>query len=99
MKPGSYFIHCGSGGVIDENALQQALMSGKLAGVSLDTYTWEPLPINNTLLSMAQYPQYNLLLTPHIAAGSDQSKPDERVDQYTNIKRVMNGKQPFNQVP
>ncbi len=98
MKPGTYFIHCGSGGVVDENALQQSILSGKLAGAALDTYTWEPLPISNAMLSLAQYPQYNLLLSPHIAAGSDQSKPDERIDEYTNIKRIMNGKKPYNQI-
>ena len=98
MKPGAFFIHCGGSGVVNEDALQSSLLEGKLGGAALDTYTWEPLPINHPLLAMSQYPQYNLLLTPHIGSGADRFMPNERGEEYTNIVRILQGKKPFHQL-
>lgn len=44
MKPTSYFINLARGGVVDENALIQALESGQIAGAALDVFSKEPLP-------------------------------------------------------
>ncbi|HEX9923939.1 MAG TPA: NAD(P)-dependent oxidoreductase, partial [Anaerolineae bacterium] len=42
MKDGTYLVSCGSGSVIDEAALADAIKSGKLSGAALDTFEWEP---------------------------------------------------------
>ncbi|MCL4248405.1 MAG: hypothetical protein KJ065_09705 [Anaerolineae bacterium] len=96
MKPGAFLISCGSGGIIDEAALANALHAGQLGGAALDTYAWEPLQPDNPLVVLANAGR-NLVLTPHIAAGSytPQSSADERRSAYTNILRHLRGEPLF----
>jgi phosphoglycerate dehydrogenase-like enzyme len=89
MKPGACFVSCGAGGVIDEQALAEALRSGQLGGAALDTYTWEPIRQQNPLLPLARQPRANILLTPHTAAGSAPSGPIRREDDFRNILSVL----------
>ncbi|MBE0702247.1 MAG: hypothetical protein IH582_03610 [Afipia sp.] len=90
MKPGAFIVSCGSGGVIDEGALADALRAGQLAGAALDTYDWEPLRLDNPLIALAKA-DYNVVLTPHTAGGSPtaDSGADERRAAYTNIVRHL----------
>lgn len=68
MKPGSIFINVSRGGLVDEEALAAALVSGQLAGAALDVFDTEPLPSSNPLLSAP-----NALFSPHCAAYSERS--------------------------
>lgn len=90
MQAGSYLVSCGSGSVIDEADLAAAIQRGQLAGAALDTYEWEPLPADNPLVALAQA-DYNLLLTPHIAAGASPRHAQERAENYTNILLHLRG--------
>ena len=91
MKQGSYLVHCGSGAVVDEGALLDALRSGHLAGAALDTYTYEPLRPDDPLLAEARDPMSNLILTPHVAAGGVTAGGRGRVQDYDNIMAVLHG--------
>lgn len=90
MKERAFFVSCGSGSVIDEAALADALRSGKLAGVALDTFEWEPIRPDNPLIAAANA-GHNVLLTPHTAAGAATAAQRERQDDYTNIVRFLEG--------
>jgi len=92
MKRGAIFVHCGAGAVVEENALVDALRSGQLAGAALDTYTWEPLRPDDPLVALARSPLQNLILTPHIAAGSVASESTRRAGDYVNIVAILQGK-------
>ena len=91
MKDGAYVVACGSGSVIDETALAAAIRSGKLAGCALDTFEWEPIKADNPLLALARS-GYNVLLTPHIAAGATAAAYRERLGDYSNIVSHVEGK-------
>ena len=91
MKDGAYVVACGSGSVIDEAALAEAVRSGKLAGCALDTFEWEPIRADNPLLALARS-GYNVLLTPHIAAGATAAAYRERLGDYNNIVSHIEGK-------
>ncbi|HXF63292.1 MAG TPA: NAD(P)-dependent oxidoreductase [Caldilineaceae bacterium] len=95
MKPGTFLVHCGSGSVIDEAALAEALRRGHLAGAALDTFEWEPLRPDNPLLALARDPAANVLLTPHTAAAT---LPGGREGDWTNVRRVLAGEEPLNRV-
>jgi phosphoglycerate dehydrogenase-like enzyme len=92
MKLGSYLVSCGSGSVIDEAALAEALRAGQLAGAALDTYEWEPIRPDNPLLPLARDPGKNVLLTPHTAAGSVPAATGAvRRGDFENIRRLLRG--------
>ncbi len=75
MKDGSYIINAARGGVVDEDALVDALESGKLAGAALDCFKAEPLA-NERLMHCEK-----LSMTPHIGAAT--SEAQQRIGELT----------------
>lgn len=70
MKPTAYLITTCRGGVVDENALYEALRAGKLAGAGVDVWDPEPVRPDNPLLEFD-----NVIATPHVAFYSEASLP------------------------
>ena len=68
MKKGVRIINCGRGGIVDEEALLEALNSGKVAGAALDVFAEEP-PTNWKLV---QHP--NVIGSPHIGAATKEAQ-------------------------
>lgn len=68
MKDGAYLINVSRGGIVNEDALEHALSSGKLAGAGLDVVLNEPLPAGHPLLR-----HDNLTISPHMAWYSEES--------------------------
>jgi D-3-phosphoglycerate dehydrogenase len=68
MKTGVMLIDCSRGGVVDQEALYQALLSGKVAGAALDVFEEEP-PKNNKLLTLP-----NVIATPHMGAQTHEAQ-------------------------
>jgi phosphoglycerate dehydrogenase-like enzyme len=93
MKPGSLFVHCGSGAVVNQEDLIATLRTGHLAGAALDTYTYEPLRADDPISSFARDPAVNLILTPHTAAGGVTAGGHGRTQDYDNILAVLRGEQ------
>ena len=62
MKPWAILINTARGGLIDENALAEALRNGTIAGAGIDTLTFEPMREDCPLLKTP-----NCLITPHVA--------------------------------
>ena len=71
MKSSAVLINAGRGGLVDERALVEALKDNQIAGAGMDVFTQEPADNSNPLLANSHLP--NLLLTPHVAWGSDSS--------------------------
>jgi D-3-phosphoglycerate dehydrogenase / 2-oxoglutarate reductase len=69
MKPGAYLINAARGGLVDEDALLDALDSGQLAGAALDTFATEPLQPDSKLRA---HPK--LVLTPHLGASTGEAQ-------------------------
>ena len=93
MRPNAYLIAISRGGVVDEEALVEALQAGTIAGAALDVTEQEPLPPDSPLWDAP-----NLLITPHLAGASD---PKERrvVEIFRdNIGRFSRGEPLLNTV-
>jgi D-3-phosphoglycerate dehydrogenase len=68
MKDGAYFINVARGALVDEKALFDALVSGKLKAAAIDVYEVEPVSADNPLFGLT-----NLVTTPHTAAETYKS--------------------------
>lgn len=89
MKPTATLINVARGGVVEEDALVEALRSGQIAMAGLDVYREEPLPESNPLIQLP-----NVVLTPHNGGGSYRHLPADRKAGLENILRFFRGETP-----
>lgn len=87
MKQGAILINTSRGGLIDEKALEQALLSGKLLGAGLDVLSSEPVPNGNPFLKLK-----NCFITPHIAWATRESRMRLMNQAVENLKAWMEGR-------
>jgi lactate dehydrogenase-like 2-hydroxyacid dehydrogenase len=93
MKRGAHFAHCGAPGVVNEDDMIRALRDGHLGGGAIDCYTYEPLRPDDPLVPVARDPTNNLILTPHVAAGTVAVSREERIPDYANVLKVLKGEE------
>jgi phosphoglycerate dehydrogenase-like enzyme len=86
VKAGSYLVNTSAGGVIEDQAIVDALRSGRLAGAALDVYEGYPLPSSSPLLSAP-----NVLLTPHIGGATDETVGRHSRTIVEEIERMLDG--------
>ncbi len=87
MKPTTFFINTGRGGLVNELDLKNALQNGQIAGACLDVLSQEPPNPDHPLIGIK-----NCIITPHQAWATKESR--ERLIQIVadNIKAFLNGK-------
>lgn len=89
MKPNAYIVSTSRGGIIDETALHDALISGAIAGAGLDVWEAEPVKPDNPLLSLP-----NVIGSAHTAYYSDQSELNLRRRVVEIAAEALAGKIP-----
>jgi phosphoglycerate dehydrogenase-like enzyme len=93
MKPTAILINTARGPLVDEAALLWALKTGRLAGAGLDVFEIEPVPVSHPLLSLP-----NVVLTPHIAAGTVDALVAKLDACFGNMQRLTQGQAPHDVV-
>jgi D-3-phosphoglycerate dehydrogenase len=78
MKNGAFLINIARGGVVDEEALYNALVSNKLSGAAVDVFSEEPYSGNLCDLS-------NIILTPHLGSYALEGKLQMEIDASNNL--------------
>lgn len=86
MPKGAVIVNVSRGGLIDEDALADALASGHLSGAGIDTFEIEPVPTTSRLLEFD-----NVLLSPHAAHFSTESMGETYTKSLAEITRVLKG--------
>jgi len=89
MKQGAVLVNCARGGLVDEAALARALVSGKLRAAAVDVFDDEPPPPDHPLFGVP-----NVLLTPHMAAHTQEAMWRMAMGAATRILEVLAGKAP-----
>lgn len=92
MKPNAYVINSSRGELIDEDALIEALQTGRIAGAGLDVYTHEPA-VDSRFLSIA-----NAVLLPHLGSATVEGREASGERVITNIRVWADGHRPPDQV-
>ena len=87
MKQSAYIVNVGRGGIINEDALAQAIKEKLIAGACLDVMEKEPLPLSSPLLEESI--QDRLLITPHVAWVSDKALKKLMELTYENVRTFV----------
>jgi len=94
MKPTAILINASRGGIVDDEALIDALKSNRLKGAALDAFDPEPIPSNHPFLSLDGELQKRLILTPHVGGATRQAHRRMYQEAINNILRVIRGEEP-----
>lgn len=87
MKKGVKLINCARGGIIDEQALTDALESGQVSACAIDVFEDEPNIQNSPLINAVG----NVVLTPHLGASTSEAQLNVAIDVAHQIKDVLSG--------
>lgn len=93
MKPSAFLINVARGALVDEAALEQALVAGKLGGAGLDAFGQEPPDVNAPLFQLP-----NVIATPHIAGVTDGTSRRRAQCCADNVDRIAAGLEPLYRV-
>lgn len=93
MKPGAILINTARGGLVDDHALAAALAEGRLLAAGLDVFENEPPRPDHPLMALP-----NVVLTPHIAAGTSDAMCQKMRALFDNLRRFERGEPLKNRV-
>lgn len=85
MKPTAYVVNVARGGLIDEDALREALLAGEIAGAGLDVFVSEP-PKDDALTGLA-----NVVVTPHLGASTDEAQEKAGISVAKSVRLALAG--------
>ncbi|MBQ8341601.1 MAG: hydroxyacid dehydrogenase [Clostridia bacterium] len=89
MKPDAILINVARGAVTDEQALTDAILSGRLGGLGVDVYSAEPLPAEHPFTTLRGLD--NVCLTPHMAWGAYEARARCLAEVAENIAAFVSG--------
>ncbi|MFL5627837.1 MAG: phosphoglycerate dehydrogenase [Ktedonobacteraceae bacterium] len=89
LKPTARLINCARGGLIDEEALLNALNEKRLAGAALDVFSQEPIRDNAVLKQLLVHER--VIATPHLGASTEEAQVGVATDVAEQVVAVLRG--------
>ena len=93
MKPSAIFVNTSRGAVVDEEALTQALVAGRIRGAGLDVFAYEGHPDPGPGEVLKSLP--NVVLTPHYGSAARETREEMALRTVANIERFLAGERPM----
>ena len=87
MKPTALLVNTARGGIVDQNALREALIDGRIGGAALDVTDPEPLPGDHPLLDAP-----NLLVVPHLGSATRRTRARMAEMAVENLLAALDGR-------
>ena len=89
MKPTAYVVNVARGGLIDEEALADALNAGEIAGAGLDVFSAEPPAPGSAASRLLSLP--NVVVTPHLGASTEEAQEKAGVSVARSVRLALGG--------
>ena len=83
---GGYLVNCARGGIVDEDALAEAVDDGVLAGAAIDVFADEPLDPDSPLLDVDE-----IVVTPHLGASTQAAQENVATDTADQVLAAFDG--------
>ena len=98
MKSGAFLINTSRGELIDNLALREALLEGKIAGAGLDTIAPEPTPADHPLVDLPEHVRDRVICTAHLGGITEGSFRRAHTNIWNNVRLILEGKRPVHVV-
>ncbi|KAI8931566.1 hypothetical protein NX059_011221 [Plenodomus lindquistii] len=92
MKPTARILNVARGGMIDEDALVEALDAGTIAGAGMDVFTSEPPVANSSASRLIAHPK--VVATPHLGASTREAQENVSIDVCEQVVSILSGELP-----
>lgn len=92
MKPTARILNVARGGMIDEDALVEALDAGTIAGAGVDVFTSEPPQPNSSASRLIAHPK--VVATPHLGASTKEAQENVSIDVCEQVVSILSGELP-----
>jgi len=92
MKPTARILNVARGGMIDEDALVNALDSGTIAGAGIDVFTSEPPQADSSASRLIAHPK--VVATPHLGASTKEAQENVSIDVCEQVVSILSGELP-----
>lgn len=92
MKPTARILNVARGGMIDEDALVEALDAGTIAGAGIDVFTTEPPEANSSASRLIAHPK--VVATPHLGASTKEAQENVSIDVCEQVVSILSGELP-----
>lgn len=98
MKPTAILVNTARGALVDNGALRQALIDGRIACAALDTIEPEPTPGDHPLVDLPPEARGRAVYSAHLGGCSGGAFAKAHRNMWENVRRVLNGERPVNVV-
>lgn len=92
MKPTARILNVARGGMIDEDALVEALDTGTIAGAGIDVFTSEPPKADSSASRLIAHPK--VVATPHLGASTKEAQENVSIDVCEQVVLILSGELP-----
>lgn len=96
MKPNAILVNTSRGELVDNLALREALIGGKIAGAAFDTLAPEPTPADHPLVDLPEEAQTRVVYSPHLGGISGGSFRRGHENMWNSLRLIMEGQRPNN---
>jgi len=96
MRPGAFLVNVGRGSVVDEDAVADALDSGRLGGYAADVFAMEDwlLPGRPAVIPDRLLRHPRTLFTPHLGSAVDDVRRQMSLEAARQVRQVLDGQRP-----
>lgn len=94
MKPSSILVNTARGDLVDNQAVRQALLEGRISGIAMDTLAPEPTPGDHPLVDLPFEVRDRAIYSPHLGGNTGGSFRRAHNNMWNNARLILEGKRP-----